>query len=343
MAKDSNIWEIILARDIGWRIFLSFSGNLKLCLVLTLRGHSWLCASDCFVFISYWSLPHLLWGLSVVLSAQASSCSHVHQWSHPVTRLWAPSGPLVIPKTLHWCIQLLLSVSMWMSDTQPSSTHAKLLLQLPSPSCLLGLSHLKPEQLTATHPSSCSPHPYNLRVTHDSLFSSSLSPHFLWPLPHPPPSHCIHYQQVLLILPSKCIQNPVYSYHLHPRPCPTPRLSLGWRKEHPHCSLCFCSCPTQCVPSIAAKAVPLNTIVKASHLSAPQLSWAKARVVITALETAAFPALLRTPLSYLSVTLSPTRALLAHWLPGSFSIIASLGLCHWGAFLIGCSTLSHIC
>lgn len=87
----------------------------------------------------------------------------------------------MIPKTLHWCIQLLLSVPMWMSDTHPGSTGAKLLLQLHSPSCLLGLSQLKSEQLTATHPFSCSPHPYNLRVTHDTLLFLLTSPLSLAP------------------------------------------------------------------------------------------------------------------------------------------------------------------
>ena len=162
-------------------MFLPFSGNVNLCLVSILGGHSQLCASACFVFTSYWPLPHLLWALSAVVSAQASSCSHIHQWSHPVTRLWAPSGPLLIPKTLHWCIQLLLSVRMWMSDTHPRSTGAKLLLQLPSPSCLLGLSQLKSEQLTATHPFRCSPRPYNLRVTHDSFLFLLISPLSLAP------------------------------------------------------------------------------------------------------------------------------------------------------------------
>ena len=44
----------------------------------------------------------------------------------------------------------------------------------------------------------------------------------------------------------------------------------------------------------------------------------------------------------LSVILSTARALLACWTPGCFSIILSMGLCHWGSFLLGCSSLDHL-
>ena len=117
---------------------------------------------------------------------------------------------------------------MWMSDTHPSLTRAKLLLQLPSPSCLLGLSCLKPEQLTATHPSSCSPHPYNLRVTHDSLFllisPLSLAPSTSSSFPlHPLSTSAI--DSTLKMYPESSVFSPPASQTL------SHTTSVSWMKE----------------------------------------------------------------------------------------------------------------
>lgn len=112
-------------------------------------------------------------------------------------RLLSPSTPVisshkafssiympVIPKTLHSCIQLLLSVSMWVSDTHPNSTCAKPPLQLLAQTCLL-LS--VPSQLTAVNSNSILlvAQPKNLGVICDS---PPHLPPFLSPLLHPSPS-----------------------------------------------------------------------------------------------------------------------------------------------------------
>lgn len=117
-------------------------------------------------------------------------------------------GMLVIPTVLHLYMQFPLSVSIWMSNTHPNSTHVKPPLQLLSQICCLPSV---PSQIRAVHSNS-----FLLVAPPPDLGDLCDSPLPLFP--HSFSLPCIHYAQRLLILPSKCIQNPIHSHHLHPKP-----------------------------------------------------------------------------------------------------------------------------
>lgn len=146
--------------------------------------------------------------LSFICSTQSSG---LFSPSTPVTvcsyEVFSSPGARVTPALVQLCMQPLLSVSIWMSNTHPNSTHVKPPLQLRSRICLLPSV---PSQIRAVHSNSFLPvaQPPDLGSLCDS------------PLPLLPHSFSLpcHYAQRLLILPCERIRNPTHSPHLHRRP-----------------------------------------------------------------------------------------------------------------------------
>ena len=223
--------------------FSPLSGYLKLSPVLILGGHSWLCASIGFVFISWWPTPTPIPEFSPQgLSAQAS-CSHPHQWSHPVTRLSAPS--------VHWWFP---EPYPWVCSTSSLSPHACLIhiqmhhvpvLFLSCPPVLPPLSWGGAVNRNPVFPGA---QPLK-SWSHLCLSSSSFLPPPFSPSSHPAPS-------LLCLLSTNAIDSTLKTYpksnlfsHSHPRPWTIPLLSPGWRLGHPNCSPHSCPCPYHSFPS----------------------------------------------------------------------------------------------
>lgn len=226
MAKDSNIWGIILARDIGWRIFFSFSGNLKLCLVLTLRGHSWLCASDCFVFISLTPPPPP----SFICSTQCSGlflfpCTPVISSSHKALGSIWTAGDSQDPTLVHSTAPLHPHVDVWYTsqlDTCQTTSSAALPILPP----WTELSQTRAVNSNASFQFFTAP--YNLRVTHDSLFllisPLSLAPSTSSSFPlHPLSTSAI--DSTLKMCPESSVFSPPASQTL------SHTTSVSWMKE----------------------------------------------------------------------------------------------------------------